>query len=133
MSIQTNSLLRRTLGLDAATCAAMGVALTVGSGPLAQLTGLPGGLLVGAGLVLLPIAGLMAWMARRLQVPSALVWLVIGGNAGWAAVSLLLLVSGWVEPTLAGQAFVIAQALGVVGLTALEYAGLRQGSRLAAA
>lgn len=133
MSIQTNSLLRRTLGLDAATCAAMGVALTVGSAPLAQLTGLPTGLLVGAGLILLPIAGLMAWMARRLAVPSPLVWLVIGGNAGWAAVSLLLLASGWVEPTLVGQGFVIAQALGVIGFTVLEYAGLRQASRPAVA
>ena len=132
MSIRTNSLLRRTLGLDAATCVAMGVAMTVGSGPLAQLTGLPAALLVGAGLVLLPIAGLMAWLARRMEAPATLVWLVIGGNAGWAVVSLLLLVSGWVEPTLAGQAFVVVQALGVIGLTALEYRGLRQTDALTA-
>jgi len=132
MSIRTNSLLRRTLGLDAATCVAMGVAMTVGSGPLAQLTGLPAALLVGAGLVLLPIAGLMAWLARRMEAPATLVWLVIGGNAGWAVVSLLLLVSGWVEPTLAGQAFVVVQALGVIGLTALEYRGLKQADTLTA-
>ena len=132
MSIRTNSLLRRTLGLDAATCVAMGVAMTVGSGPLAQLTGLPAALLVGAGLVLLPIAGLMAWLARRMEAPATLVWLVIGGNTGWAVVSLLLLVSGWVEPTLAGQAFVVVQALGVIGLTALEYRGLKQADTLTA-
>ena len=127
MSVQLTSLLRRTLGLDAATCLAMGAAMILGAQPLGVLTGLPPALLMLAGVVLLPVAGLMIWLARRASAPAPMLWLVIGGNAGWVAASLLLLIGGWVQPTLAGEVVVIVQALGVVALTVVEYAGLRQG------
>ncbi|NBB16784.1 hypothetical protein GVN21_15575 [Caulobacter sp. SLTY] len=127
MTVQLSSLLKRTLGLDAATCLAMGAAMTLGALPLGDLTGLPPALLMVAGLVLFPVAGLMIWLARRNDAPAPMLWLVIGGNAGWVAASLLLLVGGWVKPTLAGEIFVIVQALGVVALTLVEYAGVRQG------
>jgi hypothetical protein len=126
MTMQLSTLLRRTLGFDAATCAAMGVTMTAGGLPLGQITGLPPALLMIAGIVLLPVAAVMAWLARRPSVPAPMVWLVLGGNAGWVAASLLLLASGWVKPTLAGELFVVAQALGVVGLTVLEYLGYRR-------
>jgi hypothetical protein len=127
MSVQLTSLLRRTLGLDAATCLAMGAAMTLGALPLSDLTGLPPALLMLAGLVLFPVAGLMIWLARRHSAPAPMLWLVIGGNAGWVAASALLLFSGWVRPTLAGEIVVVVQALGVVALTVIEYAGLRHG------
>jgi hypothetical protein len=126
MTMRLSSLLRRTLGFDAATCAAMGVAMTAGALPLGGLTGLPPALLMIAGIVLFPVAGLMAWLARRDCAPAGMVWLVIGGNAGWVAASVVLLVSGWVRPTLAGELFVAVQALGVVGLTVLEYLAYRR-------
>lgn len=126
MTMRLSSLLRRTLGFDAATCAAMGVAMTAAALPLAGLTGLPPALLTIAGVVLFPVAGLMAWLARRDSAPAGMVWLVIGGNAGWVAASVILLVGGWVKPTLAGELFVAIQALGVVGLTVLEYLGYRR-------
>lgn len=127
MTVRLSSLLRRTLGFDAATCVGMGVAMTAGALPLAGVTGLPPALLLIAGIVLFPVAGLMAWLARRDSAPAPMVWLVIGGNAGWVAASVILLVSGWVRPTLVGELFVAVQALGVVGLTVLEYVGYRRG------
>jgi hypothetical protein len=55
-----------------------------------------------------------------------LVWAVILCNAVWVADSLLLLMSGWVQPTALGTAFVLAQAL-LVGLFAeLQALGLRR-------
>lgn len=57
--------LRQVLLLDAATCAAMGAALALASGPIARLTRLPEPLLLGAGLALLPIAAFMALVALR--------------------------------------------------------------------
>lgn len=126
MTMRLSSLLRRTLGFDAATCAAMGVAMTAGALPWSGLTGLPPALLMIAGVILFPVAGLMAWLARRDSAPAPMVWLVIGGNAGWVAASVLLLVGGWVKPTPVGELFVVAQALGVVGLTVLEYLGYRR-------
>ena len=133
MTVRLSSLLRRTLGFDAATCVAMGVAMTAGALPLSGLTGLPPALLMAAGIALFPVAGLMAWLARRDSAPAAMVWLVIGGNAGWVAASVLLLAGGWVRPTLVGELFVVAQALGVVGLTALEFLGYRRSDRTALA
>ena len=46
--------LRALLLIDAATCAAMGLALGLGARPIAALTGLPQPLLIWAGLALLP-------------------------------------------------------------------------------
>lgn len=132
MSVQLSTLLRRTLGLDAATCLAMGAAMTLGALPLADLTGLPPALLMLAGVVLFPVAGLMIWLARQHEAPAPMLWLVIGGNAGWVTASALLLLSGWAQPTLVGEVFVIVQALGVVALTLVEYAGMRR-SRVAMA
>ena len=128
MTLQLSTLLRRTLGFDAATCAAMGVAMTAGGLPLGKITGLPPALLMIAGLVLLAVAAVMAWLARRHSAPAPTVWLVLGGNAGWVAASVALLVSGWVQPTLVGELFIIVQALGVVGLTGLEYLGYRRST-----
>jgi hypothetical protein len=48
------------------------------------------------------------------------------GNALWVVDSLLLLVSGWVSPTSAGYAFVIAQALVVLMYADFQIVGLRR-------
>lgn len=57
------------LRADAALGFAMGVALALAAGPVAGLTGLPPGLLRGAGLALLPVAAFMAWAARPAAPP----------------------------------------------------------------
>lgn len=120
--------LRRILLLDAASCAAMGAALALGSGPLAGLTRLPEPLLLGAGLALLPIAAFMAVIALRPAVPPAAGWVVVAGNALWVAASLSLLV-GPVAPNALGTALILAQALAVAAFAALEALALRMGGR----
>jgi hypothetical protein len=75
---------------------------------------------------LLPIAALIAYLATRERLSRTGVWAVIVLNAIWAADSILLLLSGWVEPTRLGHAFVIAQALVVPIFAELEHFGLRR-------
>jgi hypothetical protein len=112
--------LRLVLWLDAATCVATGLLLSVLAGRLSELLGLPQALLFYAGLSLFPIAAFMAWTAQRPAAPA--VWLVIGGNALWVLGSLAVLA---LSPTAIGTAFVIAQAVAVAVLAELEYRGLR--------
>ncbi len=100
---------------------------------MSQLLGLPELLLRASGAVLLPFAALLAYLALREQVNRMAVWAVVIGNGLWAADSLLLLLSGWVAPTPAGYAFVIAQALAVLMYAEFQYVGLRRSERAVAA
>ncbi len=116
--------LRRVLMVDAATCLATGLLMTLFATPLSALLGLPATLLLYAGMSLFPIAAFMAWLAVRRDVSRWGAWLVILGNAGWVAGSVLVLLL--FSPTAAGYAFVIAQAVVVGFLAELEYTGLRR-------
>jgi hypothetical protein len=113
--------LRLLLNIDAATCIATGLLLSLLAGRLSPMLGLPEPLLLYAGLSLFPIAAFMAWTARRPAEPA--VWLIIGGNVLWVLGSLLVLA---MSPTALGYAFVIGQALVVALLAELEYMGLRR-------
>lgn len=116
--------LRRILALDSLSCAAMGLLMALGAAALASLFGLPEPLVRTAGLLLLPLAVFILWLASRPAPPPALVWMVILGNVGWTAESLIVLVQH--QPTALGTAFVSAQAAAVFGLAVLEYVGLRK-------
>jgi hypothetical protein len=122
----SSSFLRRVLLADAAAGAATGLLMMFGVGLLEQPLGLPRALLQYAGLGLLPFAALITYLATRDNLSRIGVWAVIIGNAIWAADSILLLLSGWVEPTRLGHAFIIAQALVVAVFAELEYFGLRR-------
>ncbi|HYW16773.1 MAG TPA: hypothetical protein VE891_11565 [Allosphingosinicella sp.] len=119
-------LLRRALALDSASCAMIGLVLSLGAGPLAELFGLGERLLFGAGLLLLPLAAFIAWLASRPAPPSLLVWVVIVGNLAWTAESFLLISMESGRITALGTAFVAAQAAAVLGISLLEYVGLRR-------
>jgi hypothetical protein len=126
------SWLRRVLAIDAVSSAAMGLGLLVLAPTLAPLLNLPLDLLREAGVILLPFAALVGYLASREQPARAGVWTVIALNAVWTVDSIVLLLSGWVEPNGLGYAFVIGQAV-VVGVFAeLEYVGLRRASLAAA-
>ncbi len=118
--------LRRVLALDSASCALIGLMLCLGAAPLSGLFGLGERLLFGAGLLLLPLAAFIAWLASRPSPPSPLVWLVIVGNVAWTAESLLLISTESARITALGTAFVAGQAIAVLGLALLEYVGLRR-------
>ena len=113
-----STLLRRTLAVDAVTCAAFGAILFVFGESLSGLLGLPAGLLHWAGLALFPCAALM--LIARARRPFA--WLAVAGNAAWVLASIAVLFA--TSPTLLGYAFVIAQAAAVAVLAELEYVGL---------
>ena len=93
---------------------------------------MPAGLLRGAGIVLVPFVALLAVMAMRDSLPCILVGAVIAGNALWAVESALLLASGRVEPTRAGYAFVVAQAIVVAMYAQLQFMGLRRSNLVTA-
>lgn len=124
--------LRQALLADAATSGACALLMLTGSGPLSGLLGLPAALLQGAALVLIPWTAALAYLATRASLTPVAVWAVIVANAVWAADSAWLLLSGWVAPTAAGTAFVVAQALAVLMYAELQWVGLRR-SRAAAA
>jgi hypothetical protein len=119
-------LLRRALQADALASGAMGLLLALAAGPLEELLGLPRALLVGAGIGLLPFALALGWLANRESVRRGWIWAVLAINAVWVVDSVSLLASGWVEPTLLGKVFVIAQAVAVALLAELEFFGLRR-------
>lgn len=121
--------LRRVLAVDAVSCGAMGLGLFAFAPALAEWFGLPSAMLREIGLILLPLAAMVGLLASR-QHPSRIgVWIVIVLNAIWTVDSILLLVSGKVEPSALGHAFVIGQAIVVAVLAELEYMGLRRASQ----
>ena len=128
---QPSSFLRRVLSLDAAASAAMGLGLLVFASTLAPLLDLPEALLRETGIVLLPFAAFVGYLALREQPHRGAVWTVIVLNAIWTIDSIALLLTGWVAPNALGHAFVIGQAVAVGAFAELEYIGLRRTPALA--
>ncbi len=124
--IQSSRFLRKALALDAAACAATGLLLGLGAGPLSGLLGFPTEFLRGAGLLLLPCAALLGLFASRERLPRLAVYAVIAVNILWVADSILILVAGWFQPGGLGIAFVLAQAGAVAVITELEVIGLKK-------
>jgi hypothetical protein len=118
--------LRRVLGVDAATCVAMGLLLVAAAAPLATLLGLPQPLLTGAGIVLFPCAALMAATAAMRRPAPWLAWGVIAGNAAWVLASIGVLLM--FDLTALGIAFVVVQAAVVLGLLVIERRALTAAS-----
>jgi hypothetical protein len=128
-TVATNhrAVLRRALLLDTITSGTMGVLLLAAGGLLAAPLGLPASLLRWTGVVLIPFAAYLAWVATRADISPDAVRSIIRVNVVWALGTPLLLVSGWVRPTLLGELFVVLQAVAVAGLAFLEYRTLRHG------
>ena len=124
--VQSSPLLRNALALDAAACGGMGLVLAAAAGSLAAPLGLPETLLRGSGLLLLPCAALLGFLASRRALPRLAVYAVIGVNLLWIVDSLAVLQFGWFAPTGFGIAFVLAQATAVAVVTELEVIGLRR-------
>ena len=131
-AIQPATFLRRVLLLDAVSSGAMGVLLLTCSGMLTGLLDLPAGLLEEAGLVLVPFALAVGFLGTRARLPRAAVWAVIAINAVWAVDSVVLLLTGWVQPNLLGYGFVLGQAAFVAVMAELQYIGMRKSTAVAA-
>lgn len=122
----SNSLLRRALLADVAVTGGSGLLLTLAAGPLGDLFDLPVLLLRIMGIFLLPYAGVVLYVATRAGIPRRGAWAIIDLDLLWASASLLLLVSGWVDPSAPGIAFVVVQAAIVSVFAGLQFVGLRR-------
>ncbi len=120
--------LRRVLWLDAGTGMATGVLQVLLPGSLAGLLGLPEGLLIGAGWLMLAYVAGIVFLATRLVVPAAGVWVLIVANLLWVLACLALLMGGVVAPTLLGMGFIAVQAVTVGALAELQWIGVRRAA-----
>ena len=117
--------LKRALLVDAIASGGMGLLLIVAATPLARLFGLPLDLLRYVGVFLVPFTGVLVWLATRNVAPAGLVLAVVIGNVLWVVASVALLISGWVNPTVLGETFVLAQAAAVLLFAYLEFNAAR--------
>ena len=122
--------LRNVLVADSLSCIGTGALQVMFTAPLAELLRLPPMLLQGTGWFLLAYAAVVAVVATREPIPRAFVWLFVAGNFAWAAACAALLAASPVSPSLLGQGWVIAQAVTVVVLAELQWAGLRRATPL---
>ena len=127
-TLKPTPLLRLALLGDAAASGATGLLLAAAAGPLAPLLGLPEPLLRGTGMVSLPYAAAIAWAGTRTAPPRWAVQAAVVLNLVWAADSVLLLILGPVSPTALGVAYVLAQALVVLGFAFAQWTALRRAS-----
>jgi len=126
LNLSSPSFLRRVLLADAAASGATGLLMALDAGMLESLLHIPAALLQSAGIVLLPFAALVAYLATRKQPARGAVWAVILCNALWALDSFYVAFSGWIAPNSLGQAFIVAQAVVVAVFAELEYFALRK-------
>lgn len=125
-SASTRSLLRLGLTVDALASGAVGAVILPAAGWLDGHLGLPAGLLAAAGLAMLVAGALYGVVATRSPTPLGAARVIVALNLLWVAGSVGLLISGAVEPTGLGYAFVVAQAAAVVVFSELQILGLRR-------
>ena len=120
------SFLRAALLIDAVASGLTAALLIAGANVLRDWLGLPVTLMREAGLILTAYVGLVAIVATRTAISTRAVWAIIVTNVVWALASFAILETGSVTPTTLGAVFVIAQALAVLALGALQYVALRR-------
>jgi uncharacterized membrane protein YuzA (DUF378 family) len=125
-TLQPSLLLRRALLADGPLGVITTAQLLLLADWLSRLLALPGAFLFGVGVVLIPLVAFLLWLSRRESMVRAAVYTVIGLNALWVVLSLLVLLSGWFTPNLLGYAFVIGQAVVVLVFIELEWLGLKR-------
>ena len=123
-----SALLRNALLADAVLSGATGLTLALAAGPLSTLLGLSVGLLRESGLFILPFAALAGWMRFRDRLARTSVFVLVVANALWALDSVLVLLLGWIEPTVLGEVFVVGQAAIVAVIAELQFVGLRRST-----
>ena len=125
-TLQPSLLLRRALLADGLVGVITTAQLLLLADWLSNLLALPGAFLFGVGVILIPLVAFLLWLSRRESMARAAVYAVIGLNALWVVLSLLVLLSGWFTPNVLGYAFVIVQAVVVLVFIELEWIGLKR-------
>lgn len=125
------NLIRFALTADAIATAATGALLAIGGGLLAELTGLPASATLPLGLFLVAYAAFVGWVGMPRETSRGAVLSIILINTAWVVGSVIVLLAGVFPLTLLGIAFVIAQAVAVAALAALQWVGLGRARALA--
>jgi hypothetical protein len=125
-SVTLDNSLRVALRLDALVSAAFAALVLIGGPMLVDLLGASLTLLWSVGVAVLVWSGALWWVQLRARINPRAVWTIIALNLMWALESVLLVVLGWVPLTGLGVAFVLLQAAAVLGLTDLQFVGLRR-------
>lgn len=120
--------LRNVLCLDALCCIAMAILLVFLARPLESLFGLPYGLLLWAGLLLVPVAVLMFVTGRMHEPNDGLVIFIVLGNVVWVLASVAIAAGLMGAPTLLGLVFLLGQATVVAILAWWEWTLRQSGS-----
>lgn len=119
--------LRTVLRLDAAASGGLGLLLLVLAGPAEDHLGLPVGLALVVGALLLAWAGFVGWVSVR---PSrGLVREIALLNLAYVALSVAFALGDWATLTTLGTVLVVVQAVAVLGLAAAQLALLPVGDR----
>ncbi len=122
--------LRNVLIADAASGAASALLHLLGAGLLGGLLGLPHGVLVMSGALLLVFVALAAYIAASNPIPRALVSMLIAANWAWVVASAVVFFMNSGTVTLLGQAYIAVQAVAVAALAELEWLALRRVPRV---
>jgi len=117
--------MRFVLWADAISCLACGLLQVALTTLLSERLGLPATLLAETGIFLLLYGAAVLFLATRIRVPNAIVWLLIAGNMAWAVAFIAILLGGVAKLTLFGKGYVVLQASAVAILAQLQYASLR--------
>lgn len=125
------NLIRFALTADAIATAATGALLAVGGALLADLTGLPAAATLPLGLFLIAFAAFVGWVGMQRETPRGTAMLIVIVNSAWVVASVIVVLAGSFPLTLLGVAFVLAQAIAVAALVALQWVGLGRARALA--
>lgn len=122
--------LRNVLWADAAAGAGSSLLHLLGAGLLAELLGLPHGVLVMSGMALLVYVAAATYLAVCDPIPRAGVGMLIAANWAWVGACAVVFIMNASALTALGQAYVVVHALAVAVLAELEWFGLRRAPRV---
>ncbi|GLZ12764.1 hypothetical protein Acsp04_29990 [Actinomadura sp. NBRC 104425] len=119
-------LLKAALRLDSAASGVNGLAYLALAGPLEDLLGLHPGPARAIGGFLVAYALAMWAVSMPARVRRGAATAVIETNVLWAVLSVLAVITGWLDLNAAGAVWAVLQAAVVAGFAALQYTGLRR-------
>ena len=122
-----NELLRKVLRIDMwGSAAAVGMTV-LGAGLLGSWLGVPAGVVLAVGVVLIPWALFLSMTSRRTPLSRLAVGGVIAGNLAWGVAAAIVLIGFPDALSAAGKWIVAIFSLAVVDIGVAEWFGLRRG------
>jgi len=126
-TVQESKLLRQALRGNGVFSAVSGLTLIIAARPIAAFMGLAWPLaLTITGLVLLPYAAVLFWATSQAEIDPRLAKTAVVLDGLWVIGSVLLLLSDWLNLTVAGNWTVALLAEAVLTFAILQALGLRR-------